>query len=371
VKTVQYVVFRYLTHADFFNMYKPAGTELGGGGQSYIDFSVGGVSPKDWQSFFASVPSIMRSRGPGWKPKINSMGLKGSQVVTLYQRRAQTFAVAAQKITSGQSNRILAWHPQNGFPQPRDRTNRISCPPKLAIYIVRSDKGEFWAGWFQNSSPCRDQTAFTLLQAMLPNSPAEGHAGFIAPTSTLYIDESDGVTPFFTVPTQAAISRKPRVPKTEKRRLQRKSRSEEEITKSLFEEDESYTSEAEETVKEVIRKVRSRNTRAVKSLKELYQGKCQIMGDKQSFIKTDGARYCEAHHLIPLGDAGADSPYNIVILSPLIHRMLHYANVSEVDLAKISADNTLDIVINGETYTIKWHPEHARYVKRHHEADSS
>ena len=37
MRVVRAIVFRYLTDADFFNMYKPTGTEIGGGGQLYID----------------------------------------------------------------------------------------------------------------------------------------------------------------------------------------------------------------------------------------------------------------------------------------------------------------------------------------------
>jgi len=38
MKKVKSIVFRYITAADFFNINKPSGTEIGGGGQSYIDF---------------------------------------------------------------------------------------------------------------------------------------------------------------------------------------------------------------------------------------------------------------------------------------------------------------------------------------------
>ena len=33
MKEVESVVYRYLTNADFFNTYKPRGTERGGGGR--------------------------------------------------------------------------------------------------------------------------------------------------------------------------------------------------------------------------------------------------------------------------------------------------------------------------------------------------
>lgn len=318
----------------------------------------------------------MGKQGPSWTFTINSIGLSAIQELTIYQRRPQSFTISSQKITSRQSNRVAAWRPQNGFPQPNDPTNRQSCPPKLAIYIIRTDNGEFWAGWFQNSIPCRDKAAENILKDMLPISPNEGYAGFITPSGTLYIDESDAATPFFTViakaqpvqtPPVVTVPPKPKVQKPTKPKLQRKARSEEEITKSLFDEDDSYTLEPEDTLKEVIVKVRTRNSKAIQGLKELYKGSCQITGEQFTFVKKDGTLYCEAHHLIPLGNEGADSPYNIIIVSPLIHKMLHYAQVSEIDLTKISADNKLDITINGEAYTITWHPEHANHVKSHQE----
>ena len=376
LKTVQYVVFRYLTDAEFFHIYKPSGTEVGGGGQSYIDFPIGFVSSDEWQEFFSGVPSKAKKQGPSWTFQINSIGLNAVQELTIFQRRAQSFTISSQKITSSQSNRVAAWQPQNGFPQPNDPTNRTSCPPKLAIYIIRTDNGEFWAGWFQNSVPCKDEAAKKILKNMLLSSPKQGDAGFITPSSTLYVDESDISTPFYTTtikaqpvttPPPVTMPVKTKVEKPTKAKLQRKTRSEEEITKSLFDEDDSYVSEPEDKLKEVIIKVRTRNAKAVQGLKELYKGRCQITGEQFTFVKKDGTLYCEAHHLIPLGNAGADSPYNIIIVSPLIHKMLHYANVSEIDLTAISADNKLDITINGEAYTITWHPEHANHVRSHQE----
>jgi 5-methylcytosine-specific restriction protein A len=321
----------------------------------------------------------MRTKGPSWTFQIRSIGLNGSQQLTIYQRRPQSFTISSQKITSSAANRVPAWHPQNGFPEPADPTDRTSCLPNLAIYIVRTDTGEFWAGWFQNATPCRDAGAEQILQNMLPGSPAEGHAGFITPSNSLYIDESDSNTPFFTIPTQAVVPQPPQATPTHTTTVPatppavpvkpKEPKTEEELTKSLFDEDESDITEPEGKVKEVIVKVRSRNAKAVKDLKELYQGKCQISAEKYIFLKRDGTTYCEAHHLIPLGEEGADSPFNIIIVNPLIHKMLHYADVSDIDLSKISTDNTLDIIINGETYTIKWHPKHAEYVKSHQEAN--
>ncbi len=91
-----------------------------------------------------------------------------------------------------------------------------------------------------------------------------------------------------------------------------------------------------------------------------------MTGNKFTFKKIDGTNYIEGHHLIPLGAGGADDPRNIVILSPLVHRMLHYADVSPINLSDIKKheDGTsyLDITINDETYRIRWHAAHAKAV---------
>jgi len=367
MKIVKYVVFRYLTHADFFNIYKPPGTEKRGGGQSYIDFGIGSIEPSKWKSFFVNVSASMRTQGPSWRFVIHSIGLNSPQEVIIYQRRAQSFVVSSQRITSSRSNRIKAWLPQHGFPEPSDPKNRTSCPEKLAVYIVRTEEGEYWAGWFQNSSPCRDQVARSLLSEMTPDSPSVGHAGFLSFSSgQLLLDETDIVKPFIGViyvkkKVKKKITKKA---KKKKRLIKRSVRSEEEITKSLFEEDENYISEIKGKKKEYIRKIISRNYKAIKDLKDLYQGKCQITGDKYSFKKKDGTLYSEAHHCIPLEEEGADSPYNIIIVNPLIHKMLHYSDVTEIDLSKISKANSLKIKINNQTFTIKWHPDHAKLVKR-------
>ena len=68
-----------------------------------------------------------------------------------------------------------------------------------------------------------------------------------------------------------------------------------------------------------------------------------------------------------MGKGGADKPENLVILSPLVHKMFHYADVADIDLDNIDhlddGSATLDIVMNGETYTLNWHPSHAELFK--------
>ena len=82
-----------------------------------------------------------------------------------------------------------------------------------------------------------------------------------------------------------------------------------------------------------------------------------------TFKKKNGELYSEVHHLIPLGESGSDSYANAIVISPLIHRMLHYADVSVIDLNNI-VDNKLRITINGDEYEITWLPQHLETVQK-------
>jgi len=108
--------------------------------------------------------------------------------------------------------------------------------------------------------------------------------------------------------------------------------------------------------------IRQRSRQIVDNLKKLYNGNCQVTGTAFTFRKKNGEWYSEAHHLIPLGENGSDSYANVVIISPLIHKMLHYAKVSRIDLSKIK-DHKLEIFINDERFEIIWHPDHLKTVE--------
>lgn len=386
MKEIKYIVFRYLTCAEFFNIYKPSGTEVHGGGQVYIDFPTASIPLSNWRKFFGNAPRVvetLRANGPRWTFAIESIGLNSPQELTIYQRRPQSICIAAQRITSREENRVNAWRPNHGFPSPANPTNRTSLPQGLAVYLVRTRDDEYWAGWFLNQSPCKDATTEHYLNRMLNNSVGEGYADMLQfPLGALFLDENDINRPFKVSsagPTSVRSSPRQRMPggrrvsritrrspstRIYRVRLKRKAKPYKEIIKSLFAEDENYSSRISLKRRKIIQRLRKRNSKAVNGLKLLYRGRCQITGTTFSFIKKDGSRYCEAHHLIPLGNKGADSPFNIIVVNPLIHRMLHYANVSKINLSDISPHNTLDITINRKQYTIKWDPRHAEYVRR-------
>ena len=151
--------------------------------------------------------------------------------------------------------------------------------------------------------------------------------------------------------------------------------SEVKILERDFEEDNLLIKPLPPEIVERTVKVRKRNQAAVAKLKKLYN-KCQITDDKYVFETKDSVIanekgkvfYTEAHHLIPLSENGADSPENIIIVSPLVHRMLHHADVSEIDLKKIQHNDngtaTLEIHLNGDRYLIEWKRQHAEVVEK-------
>ena len=145
-----------------------------------------------------------------------------------------------------------------------------------------------------------------------------------------------------------------------------KIKTEQEILDTLFNEDEAEDMKVEAKQKTVILKIKQRNQKAVKALKSLYDNRCQISGALLTFKKKDGTYYSEVHHLVPLGEGGADNPQNIIIVSPLIHRMLHFAKVEGIDLSNITSNSkgegTLKITINDEENVITWHAQHAKRV---------
>jgi len=392
MKKVRSIVFRYITAADYFNINKPSGTEIGGGGQSYIDFPTDSISLTNWENFFTGTPGVsrtMRTQGPCWSFNINNTGIAESQNLVIYRRRAQSISIASQKLFSLRSNRVKAWHPENGFPMPTNPLLRSSLPGNLAIYIVKTTDGEYWAGWFMDFSPCKDTDTHDYLNPLVNKLGGDGYAGILEVPSSdiLYFDENDARTPF-ALPDLMEVERlklkklaekvkiskikakkkkvsKPKYAKIIKKEHIRKPRTEKQIIEELFTDDQTGVEGLVPEKVEIVQKIIKRNTKAVKDLKALYGGKCQITGDRFTFKKKDGSLYSEAHHLIPIGNDGADSIFNIVILSPLIHKMLHYADVEDINLADIREDNTLEITINGKPFTITWHPKHAELVKKH------
>lgn len=63
-----------------------------------------------------------------------------------------------------------------------------------------------------------------------------------------------------------------------------------------------------------------RNSASATALKELYEGQCQVCNQTIE-LPSGGGRYCEVHHLRPLGrtHAGSDAHENMLVLCPTCH----------------------------------------------------
>lgn len=342
-KRVDSLVFRRMTYADFRHINKVGGEEQGGGGQSYIDFPVKEITLLQWYDFLGIPTSYGAGNRPVWNFQINSLGTESSQELKIYQRRDASVSIASQKIHSREANRVYAWHPQNGFPEDYDADNQ-----NLIVYILKTTDKEYWAGWFlENEAPNEWYINSQLLQ-MFSES-----AKMVKFRKPIFIDTKNVTWPFYS-DAKLVINEIP---------------TEDDIITDFELEDTSILLQElidNKTKPEIVSRVmnvRQRNTTLVRKLKKLYNGKCQISGETYTFKKEDGEYYCELHHLIPLGEDGSDSYANAIIVSPLIHRMLHYAKVSDIDLNKIE-DGKLIITINGEEYTITWHPDHLKIVEQ-------
>jgi 5-methylcytosine-specific restriction protein A len=297
----------------------------------------------------------------------------------VYQRRPASIIVSSQYLYSREQNRVLAWHPDFGFPEPADNRERQQRPPGLVVCLARTDNGEVWAGWFLNDSseswPVADSDARDALMPMLSRSNlgSDGAAGFIdLSRAGVQIDELNYVAPFRAsqgLPGRIAPSvgqGTEFVPSSDPLEA-----SERAFAEAYLDQDEVPAVTDEERV--YYSRVRRRNQRAARALKSLYSEECQITGDAYTFEKRDGTRYVEVHHLVPLGEGGADDPRNMIVTSALTHRQLHYANVEGVDLSRISTRpdgwGELPVTINGEPALIVWHPLHAQLIEANEEPD--
>lgn len=370
MKTVRAVAYRHLTDADFFNINKPRETEAGGGGQAYIDFPVAATPVDYWHTFFDGVVDVHESeatQGPAWIFPIHSLGLNNDepvQTVKIYQRRAASVTIASQKIHSNRSNRVRAWHPIAGFPRPVDDRIRNQCPEGLTVYLVATNEGEIWAGWFLNDGtsgpPCLGGSATSYLEPMLSATTA-GESGIIfLPGEYLKLKEEERSEPFVVLegnveaPAQEVADIEPAEEGTQ---------NPEEEADAFFEFDVTEDEDTPEIHEKVV-KIRKRNRKLVRDLKGLYKHRCQVTGDEFLFKKANGVNYTEAHHLVPLGKGGADSPQNLVVLCPQIHSMLHHAEVGSIDLFELvlleDGSAELPITINDVEHTIRYLPEHAQ-----------
>lgn len=333
-KRVDSIVFRRITYADFRHINKVGGEESGGGGQSYIDFPIVDIPLKNWFDFLGNKSGEGAGSRPLWNFVVNSLGIDNPVTLKIYQRRPASVSIASQKIHSREANRVPSWNPINSFPNDYDPSKE-----NLVVYIVKTKDSEYWAGWFlQNQIPANWIGNIALSKMFTQES-----AGYIKFPSKTFIETSNKLWPFYFNATNIIND----IP------------TEEDINTELELEDTSpklqilIDNNAQPEFIDRIIRIRQRNNKLVKNLKDLYEGKCQITGEEFTFKKKNGVFYSEVHHLIPLGENGSDTYENAIVVSPLIHRMLHYANVSEIDLSNI-VDGKLAITINGQSFEISW-----------------
>jgi hypothetical protein len=97
-----------------------------------------------------------------------------------------------------------------------------------------------------------------------------------------------------------------------------------------------------------------RDTKAARELKRLYQGRCQLCGNRLEI--SPGEFYLEAHHLKPLGQPhqGPDTIKNLICVCPNCHVLLDF-NVQKLAVANLKS--SLHEV--GQEF-VDYHNEHCR-----------
>lgn len=105
------------------------------------------------------------------------------------------------------------------------------------------------------------------------------------------------------------------------------------------------TPEFKETVVELIQ----RPSLLSSAVKEKYGYKCMICG-YPGFLKKDGEKYAEVHHMIELNKKAPETlqSWNLLVVCPLCHKKLHYADVKSDFL-----DPGWKIVIDNQEHIIK------------------
>lgn len=69
-----------------------------------------------------------------------------------------------------------------------------------------------------------------------------------------------------------------------------------------------------------------RNVTWARRARERLGDRCVIDGCVNTFVKDDGERYIEVHHIVPLCQGGEDGEWNLAVLCAHHHRMAHYAD---------------------------------------------
>lgn len=88
-----------------------------------------------------------------------------------------------------------------------------------------------------------------------------------------------------------------------------------------------------DSTKAEIKQSYERNRKLVKTLHELYHGRCQVTGHDSPLLY--GVPTAEAHHVVYRSRGGADELEYLVLVSPNLHTAIHAANAT-FDYAKLA-----------------------------------
>ncbi|MBI5374838.1 MAG: HNH endonuclease [Candidatus Schekmanbacteria bacterium] len=78
-----------------------------------------------------------------------------------------------------------------------------------------------------------------------------------------------------------------------------------------------------------------RNVSWAKQAKKNFGDLCLYYNCSNTFLREDGTRYIEVHHIIPLYKGGEDGLWNLSVLCAHHHRMAHYSDTkTRIDIEK-------------------------------------
>ena len=141
------LIFRKLTPNEFKAITNTINSE-GGGSQTYIDFPKGSISDDEFKEFFGN-NGTPNTNGFEWVFYVNSLSIgRNQQREIISARRDSSNSLREQN----NENRIEIWkNEKSGFHN--DGYDEKNNP--IIVFILKSDDGEFWAGWFYRNE-CTD-----------------------------------------------------------------------------------------------------------------------------------------------------------------------------------------------------------------------
>lgn len=187
---VRSILWRRITLGDFFNIERAAEVgPSGGGGQRYIDIPLGGsLSLEDFGNFIRGTP--LEADEAAWGDfELQAFSASDLTVVAplLFTPRRgnnRRYRIANQNRQVTGANRHPAWSAQSGFPQaPDDVASRdaVGVPDLslLKIYIARTDRGEFLAGYTNSTTMPESWPTDTGLDVLFQPNARVGADGII------------------------------------------------------------------------------------------------------------------------------------------------------------------------------------------------